>query len=438
MQSYLINKPVSSSNFRINFLVFFLFVLAERLLFNLFPTAAPGILCFAGMFFAAALLMFYDLTVVKVHLRQSTGLSVPGPINHERVVLKLIGLYTTVIIIIILYKICPVYRITPRAAEFYGYFFNLLKMICPFFVISSVLYFFYVDRRQKEPYDGYWHMGCFVSGRIRNVKWVCVFEHFRVWFIKGFFTPFMFGLLILNLNQVFSFDWNKSPDFLSRYMFLISFFYTFDMFYGALGYLLTLKVLDNHIQSTDPSILGWLVCLACYNPFDAMFGIGLLKYDSGFTWDQWYVFTPVFYYITGLTIIALSAIYGLATVSFGYRMSNLTFRGIITDGPYHYTKHPAYLCKVISWWLIALPFYSVTGPFGAIKQTLAMIGVSAIYYLRARTEENHLSNYPEYIQYAKWIDEHGIFRGLKKIFPFMRFSEERCRKAKSIVWFKKI
>lgn len=36
------------------------------------------------------------------------------------------------------------------------------------------------------------------------------------------------------------------------------------------------------------------------------------------------------------------AIYAWATIMFGGRFSNLTHRGIITNGPYPWTKHPAY------------------------------------------------------------------------------------------------
>ena len=50
---------------------------------------------------------------------------------------------------------------------------------------------------------------------------------------------------------------------------------------------------------------------------------------------------------------------------------------------------------VLSWWLISLPFFSVQGPGVAIGQTLNLLIISGIFYLRARTEENHLSNYPK-------------------------------------------
>ena len=34
---------------------------------------------------------------------------------------------------------------------------------------------------------------------------------------------------------------------------------------------------------------------------------------------------------------------------FSFRFSNLTHRGIITSGPYRFTKHPSYVSKNIAW-----------------------------------------------------------------------------------------
>ena len=64
-------------------------------------------------------------------------------------------------------------------------------------------------------------------------------------------------------------------------------------------------------------------------------------------------------------------------------------------------------------------------------QTMAMfIGICFLYYLRARTEENHLSKYPEYVEYANWMNEHGIFRKVAKFLPFLIFSEEKAKAGK--------
>ncbi|MBU6253525.1 MAG: protein-S-isoprenylcysteine methyltransferase, partial [Alphaproteobacteria bacterium] len=91
-----------------------------------------------------------------------------------------------------------------------------------------------------------------------------------------------------------------------------------------------------------------------------------------------------------------------------------THRGIITHGPYAVTKHPAYVAKVLFWWLSVLPFCVTTGkPSDMIRNCAAMAGISGIYYWRAKTEEAHLSDDPIYRAYASWIAHHGLFARIK-------------------------
>jgi hypothetical protein len=47
--------------------------------------------------------------------------------------------------------------------------------------------------------------------------------------------------------------------------------------------------------------------------------------------------------------------------------------------------------------------------------------VNVIYYLRARTEERHLSWDPVYRQYATLMNERSLFRGLARWLPFLRY-----------------
>lgn len=430
--------PKSSSDYRINLFCLLFFFGTIFFLRHQFPAIESTLLTTICLLATAIPLGLYDLIHVQVHKRPSTGLlASAGEVDTKRLVIKLIGLHGTFLIILILYHLLPVYRSSIRAEEFYNHFFDFLNLLAPWIIVLSFIYFWAIDRRQKDPYDGYWHMGCLLTGRWGKVNKVILQEHARVWFIKGFFTPFMFAVLVTYIETLLAFNWGKVP-FLSLNNFLLDFAHTVDVVYGVLGYLLTFRLLDTHIQSTEPTFLGWYVCLACYSPFYSTIGIGLFPYDDGLNWDYWLVAYPFFYYFCAIMIIFCTFIYGLATVAIGYRMSNLTFRGIITSGPYRYTKHPAYIGKVASWWLASLPFLSVEGPMLAFKHTFGLIMVTMIYYLRARTEENHLSNYPEYVEYANWMNEHGLFSFIGKCFPALRYSEEKSKRWNSVVWFKKL
>lgn len=304
----------------------------------------------------------------------------------------------------------------------------------PFFIPLSIVYFFEIDRRQKDPFDEYWHMGLLVLGRFRVVDPSILREHARAWFIKAFFTPFMFALVVSNVQYFLTFQW-QDRSFAGFCEILITIFFTIDVIYGASGYILTFRFLDTHIRSTEPTFLGWLVVLICYSPFYSAFGIGLLNYDDNLFWSDILKPYPFLYYLVGSLIIFLALVYCLATVAFGYRFSNLTYRGVITSGPYRFTKHPAYLSKTLLWWMMSLPFISAGGFLPAIKNTLCLLVITFIYYIRARTEENHLSNYPEYVEYAQWIKKNGVFSFLTKNFPAFQYSEEKCKRWKSVVWF---
>jgi hypothetical protein len=84
-------------------------------------------------------------------------------------------------------------------------------------------------------------------------------------------------------------------------------------------------------------------------------------------------------------------------------------------------KHPAYISKNISWWLISIPFISIEGAEVAIKHSLLLLVLNFVYYLRAKTEERHLSLDPVYVQYATAMNERGIFRKLYRLFPFLKY-----------------
>jgi hypothetical protein len=50
-----------------------------------------------------------------------------------------------------------------------------------------------------------------------------------------------------------------------------------------------------------------------------------------------------------------------------------------------------------------------------IRSTVLLCCLNLIYFLRAKTEERHLSLDPVYVQYAGWIDEHGALRALNGV-----------------------
>jgi protein-S-isoprenylcysteine O-methyltransferase Ste14 len=143
-----------------------------------------------------------------------------------------------------------------------------------------------------------------------------------------------------------------------------------------------------------------------------------LKYGSGTTWNVWLADLPTLKVFWSIAILALTLLYLSATIQFGLRFSNLTHRGILTNGPYRWLKHPAYVAKNLNWWLISLPFLSTVGIGESIRLSMLLIGVNTIYYLRAKTEEAHLSVDPVYREYLQFMRRNDLFalarRGLAR------------------------
>ena len=109
-------------------------------------------------------------------------------------------------------------------------------------------------------------------------------------------------------------------------------------------------------------------------------------------------------------LVGLTAVYAWATMAFGIRFSNLTYRGVLTNGPYAFTRHPAYLSKNLFWWCASMPFIVSNGSLvEAVRNAFFLGCVSATYFWRAKTEERHLlSEDPKYRAYFDWMQARGL------------------------------
>jgi protein-S-isoprenylcysteine O-methyltransferase Ste14 len=171
-------------------------------------------------------------------------------------------------------------------------------------------------------------------------------------------------------------------------------------------------------------LAGWLAALICYPPFIQMGGNDVLDYHPGTAdWAYWMQGHTALLWAWGAVMVVLTGIYAWATVAFGLRFSNLTYRGIITNGPYRFTRHPAYLSKNAFWWLSTLPFLSVEhNPVDMVRNTVLLGLVSAVYFWRAQTEEKHLlAEDAKYRDYHAWMAQNAaITRGLSGLFNGLR------------------
>lgn len=351
-----------------------------------------------------------DLGWQKVHLRQTTGLSFnQSHFNFHRVLIKYLGLVATIGFLYIIYWLFPEYQ-----GSFYTKFYELARQVIPIWLIVAIPYFIWVDGKMIQPEDGYWNMGLLASGQWSKVNRRSLLQHSLGWLIKGYFFPLMFTYTTQNLGEFLRTDYQLN-NFKAVYDFLYFFFFFIDVILASMGYFISMRIFDNHLRSAEPTGSGWLVALICYEPFWSMINQNYLRYHNDISWGTWLYNYPWAYIAWGCLILLGLSIYVWATVMFGTRFSNLTHRGILTNGPYRWTKHPAYISKNISWWLIAVPFLA-DKPWGVnLRACLLLLGLNLIYFARAKTEERHLSQDPTYVTYATWINEYGLIARIRKL-----------------------
>lgn len=382
-----------------------------------------------------------ELIILKTYSRTSTGLNfrIRNPLDVKRVLIRLLGLYVTLAGVALCYYLFSEYR-DPYYLPYWDFIFNLLFIT----VVGAIPYFFILDRYLIENDDSYWKVGMMTLGQWRNISFNGLKSHFLGWGVKVFFLPLMYIPLCGNigfiesspfLTEIGSSVFYNTKAFATLFDYLINLIFTIDLLVIFVGYILTVRILDSHIRTVEPSFLGWFVALQCYKPVWNGLSGSYFAYDfDGYFWTDWLHIQHKLYVLWGLGILILIGIYTWASVSFGLRFSNLTHRGIITNGPYRFMRHPAYVCKNISWWMISIPFIPHMGILEALKSCMMLVLLNLIYFLRAKTEERHLSQDPTYVQYANVINETGIFRWLMRRGSFLRYDEKQVNKIGSLPW----
>jgi len=352
----------------------------------------------------------WSLLIDRVHRNPSTGIEWDRPLRPlaetlDISLVKLTGLWATWAIIAMLYCIGRWYW-----QGQYLFAMEVMGAAIPVVLLLSIPYIFWIDRRLAEPRDGAYAFGRMLLN-LGPPDREALHEHLRSWGVKGFFTAFMISIVPGNFAEVVRpavAEIFTNPVTLARWsigaMFLV------DVAFATVGYLMTLRPLDAHIRNANPYAAGWVAALICYPPFLLMNSGGPLDYHPGTEdWVYWMDGHPILLTAMGGVLVVLTGLYAWATVAFGLRFSNLTNRGVLTHGPYRWSKHPAYLSKNIFWWLATMPFLATTGSFtDMVRNSVILAMVSGVYYWRARTEERHLmAAEPAYRAYAEWMDRNA-------------------------------
>jgi len=218
--------------------------------------------------------------------------------------------------------------------------------------------------------------------------------------LKAFFAPLMvMSLMVFSVGAVehgaaIAASGVSLDDFLwlfdrHGYWFVMQLILFVDVLVFTLGYLVELPSLGNRIHSVDPTWLGWAAALLCYRPFNSASSAILGSARTDFPqFDD-----PTAHLVLNVVLLLLMAIYSSASVALGFKASNLTHRGIVARGPYRLIRHPAYTCKNLAWWIGSAPVVMAAfghSAFEGLQAVASVAGWSALYVLRALTEEDHL------------------------------------------------
>lgn len=241
--------------------------------------------------------------------------------------------------------------------------------------------------------------------------------------LKFFFAPLMINWCLNHVgdmaNSVAQLFVGVNEGITGRQLFDSSLFWAcfqlilfVDTLLFTIGYIVEVPALHNRIRTVDPTFFGWAICLACYPPFNDFTGRFLEWQSSDFPQFE----NTAVHFAANISLLVALAIYSWASVALGFKASNLTNRGIVAHGPYSYVRHPAYAAKNLAWWIGAVPnlyFIFASGDVrNAAYALLALCGWTAIYALRAITEERHLlltdNGYSEYMARVKWRFIPGI------------------------------
>ena len=370
------------------------------------PYAALASVLLVGLVMSA-----WSVLIDKVHRNPSTGIDWHAP-RPWRAALstattKIAGLWVTWAGIGLFYCIARWYWDGQ-----YVFAMDVLAMAGPLMALMVVPYVIWLDRVLIEPRDASWHFGAMLIG---DEPWdgAQVARHWRAWAIKGFFGAFMISILPGGFEHVVETDFaTLGRDPVAIGGLVIALLFLVDVQIGTVGYIFTFRPLDAHIRSGNPLLGGWVAALLCYPPFvwGTIGRADVLGYEVNTQgWAYWMHGHTALEWSWAALMVALTAIYAWATFAFGLRFSNLTYRGVLTNGPYRFTRHPAYLSKNLFWWTSTLPFlvtsHSLTD---AVRNTVLLGVVSGIYYWRAKTEEAHLlAEDPKYRAYHAWMAQNA-------------------------------
>jgi hypothetical protein len=321
------------------------------------------------------------------------------------------------------------FTISEYQNAYYVPFFQALPLFIVGTIVLGALAVFAAEYFLGGSAHGGYQLGLLLLGRRREVDWRIMRDDLMTWFVRGFFLPLNFSSTVLLIDAIRGRELSllSGPWYQSEFYIIVM----MNMVIAAAvtpGYIFGWRLIRTHTTAVSYRAFDWMVTLACYLPFGLAISrwISYVPNSPSPEWmDPWVVHlesAPALMFLIGGIILCMQLIHLWGEAQFGLRSSNLSNRGIITTGAYRFTKHPVYVAKCVGWFFVWMPFVSGISLLDNLRLTVLFGATCALYLARALAEERLLSNDPVYVAYARWIDEHGIFRRLGHYIPPLRYA----------------
>ncbi len=293
----------------------------------------------------------------------------------------------------------------------------------------SFLVILFTEYRLGAQRDGTYQFGLVARLRFDEVNPRILMNGVLEWLVRLVFLTINFssGYILIARIRADSFP-NPSGDLVQFVMSLDTIIFALIIFTILPGYLFASRLIGTEVRAVDRTWFGWAITLSSYSPINAAVYTAWISYrpqsgafDDAPVWAALGDVHPLVLYTlaSGILLTGLTHLWSEATM--GIRSSNLSLRGIITTGPFAFTKHPVYVSKCIQWGLIFLPVLNAIGILDALRSGLLFLLVCVVFAARALAEERLLASDPNYVAYARHMDTHSMFAWMGRVLPFMRF-----------------
>lgn len=345
-----------------------------------------------------------------------------------RTLTKFLGVLGGILFVFFIIWLFPAYDDTTNLGRLKEAALPFLTFIIP----ASFLVILATETILGEKKDGTYQFGLLARLKVREIDWKIFSDGFLEWLLRGFFVLINFYGAVWYLSFIRT---NGLPDITGNF---VAFVTRLDLaIFGLIvfsilpGYIFASRLIATDLKRVDRTWFGWAINFSCYPPLNAAIFGNWVRYVPAAETRQIYEGAPAWAYHTlpniplalfvgGMVIFfALIHLWGEAIV--GIRAANMSSRGIITTGPFRFTRHPIYVSKCFQWAFLFFPILNGFGILNSIQSGILFFLVCAIYIGRALGEEKLLATNENYTKYALYMDDKSMFAFVGRLLPFMTF-----------------